>query len=255
IEIFSYKDFQQIGEMNVRLGSLVKYGEVVDDLFKWLYKIVGQRILLGIENNSIGKAIVEHLLFHVNNFNYIPHIYKDLRKSEIPGQNVDMAEHEYGINTNARTKELMVSLFYDAIVEDPSRIKSQDLIGQMSAIQRSNRGTIKSDTFSDMFMAACFCAYVRKMTHLQIAPLLEYSNVQISQNFFSSIKSTAELMNTKLIIQADNKNQISSFIDKPRTVQEDEMLTHQYHQQQKSGDDQITTDDWRTFMPIISPFD
>jgi len=41
--------------MNVRLGSLVKYGEVIDDLFKWLYKIVGQRILLGIENNSIGK--------------------------------------------------------------------------------------------------------------------------------------------------------------------------------------------------------
>ena len=118
-----------------------------------------------------------------------------------------------------------------AIIEDPSRIKSQDLIGQMSAIQRSNRGTIKSNTFSDMFMAACFCAYVRKMTQLQIAPLLEYSNVQISQNFFSSIKSTAELMNTKLIIQADNKNQISSFIDKPRTVQEDEMLTHQYHQQ------------------------
>ena len=166
-----------------------------------------------------------------------------------------MTEHEYGINTNARTKELMVSLFYDAIIEDPSRIKSQDLIGQMGAIQRSNRGTIRSSTFSDMFMAACFCAYVRKMTQLQIVPLLEYSNVQISQNFFSSIKSTAELMNTKLIIQADNKNQIGSFIDKPRTVQEDEMLTQQYHQQQKSGDNQITNDDWRTFMPIISPFD
>jgi hypothetical protein len=109
-----------------------------------------------------------------------------------------------------------------------------------------------------MFMAACFCAYVRKMTQLQIAPLLEYSNVQISQNFFSSIKSTAELMNTKLIIKSDNKNQISSFIESPKTAQEDDMLTQQYQQQiqNKAPNSQITDDnDWRTFMPIISPFD
>ena len=53
-----------------------------------------------------------------------------------------------------------------------------------------------------MFMAACFCAYVRKMTILQILPLLDYSNAQISQNFFSNIKSAAEMMNTKLIIQS-----------------------------------------------------
>jgi len=46
-------------------------------------------------------------------------------------------------------------------------------------------------------MAACFCAYVRKMTQLQIMPLLDYSNAQISQNFFSSIKTAAEMMNTK----------------------------------------------------------
>lgn len=154
VEIFSYKNFNQVAEMNVRLGSLVKYGEVIDDLFQWIYKIVGQRILLAIENNSIGKAIVEHLLYHVKTFNYIPYIYKDLKKSEIPGQSIDMTEHEYGINTNARTKELMVSLLYDAIVEDPSRIKSQNLIGQMSAIQRSNRGTIRSDGFSDRHIVA-----------------------------------------------------------------------------------------------------
>jgi len=254
VEIFSYKDFNQVGEMNVRLGSLVKYGEVIDDLFKWLYKIVGQRILLGIENNSIGKSIIEHLLYHVTDFNYIPYIYKDLRKNEIPGQPIDMTSHEYGINTNVRTKELMVSLFYDAVVEDPSRIKSQSLIGQMSAVQRSNRGTIRSSTFSDMFMAACFCAYVRKMTQLQIMPLLDYSNTQISQNFFSSIKTVAEMMNTKVIIQADNKKQVGQIIERPRTVQEDEMLTQQY-QQPKIDTGNAIVDDWRTLMPIISPFD
>jgi hypothetical protein len=154
IELFSYRDFEQIAEANVRLGSLTKYGEVIDSLFKWLYKIVGARILLCIENNSIGKAIVEHLLYHVLDFNYMPYIYRDLKKSEIPGQAIDMTEHEYGINTNSRTKELMISLLYDALKDQPSRLKSQDLIGQLSSIQRSNRGTIRSSSFSDKNIVA-----------------------------------------------------------------------------------------------------
>jgi hypothetical protein len=254
IEVFSYKNFNQVAEMNVRLGSLTKYGEVVDSLFRWLYKIVGARIILCIENNSIGKSIVEHLLYHVKDFNYLPHVYKDLKKSEIPGQAIDMQDHEYGINTNTRSKELMVSLLYDSLKEFPSRLKSQDLIAQMSSIQRSNRGIIKSSGYSDMFMASCFCAYVRKMTELQILPLLDFSNAQISQNFFQSIKSAADMMNTKLIIQSDNKNQVSEFITRPKTVQEDEALTQQY-QQDSSKQDTIQGEDWRIFMPIFSPFD
>jgi len=249
VEIFSYKDFQQIAELNVRLGSLFKYGEVVDDLFKWLYKIVGPRILLGIENNSIGKAIIEHLLYHVKDFNYIPYIYKDLRKKEFPGQSIDMENHEYGINTNTRTKDLMVSLLHNLITEDPTRIKSQDLIAQMSAIQRTNRGVIKSSSFSDMFMAACFCAYVRKMTFIQIAPLLDYSNIEISQNFFSNIKSTAQMMNTKLLISPNEINKVNI-----KTVNDDDLLT--LHSNQQIKNKQLNfEEDWTMFMPIISPFD
>jgi len=40
VEIFSYKDFNQVGEMNVRLGSLVKYGEVIDDLLNGFIKLL-----------------------------------------------------------------------------------------------------------------------------------------------------------------------------------------------------------------------
>jgi len=107
-----------------------------------------------------------------------------------------------------------------------------------------------------MFMASCFCAYVRKMTQLQILPLLDFSNVQISQSFFENIKSAAEMMNTKLIIQSDNKNQVSEFITRPKTAQEDEALTQQLHNQvYGKQDNQIQAEDWRMFMPIISPFE
>lgn len=102
-----------------------------------------------------------------------------------------------------------------------------------------------------MFMAACFCAYVRKMTQLQIAPLLNYSNEQITQNFFSNIKSVAELMNTKLILQNDSNKDIVTI---SKTANEDELLTQQshYHHHDDNNDD---NDNWRVFMPIISPFD
>ena len=254
IEIFSYKNFEQVAEMNVRLGSLVKYGEVVDDLFQWLFKIVGQRIHLAIENNSIGKAIIEHLLYHVKNFNYIPYIYKDFKKNEIPGQQTDKSKRGYGVETNVRTKELMVSLLYDLIIEEPSRIKSQNLIGQLGTIQRSNRGTIRSSGFSDMFMAASFCAYVRKMTYLETAPLLDYSNVQIAHNFFSSIKTAAEMMNTKLIISSQN-SPFGNITNELKTANDDELLTQQNHEQVYHKNDRIMEDDWRIYMPIISPFD
>ncbi len=256
LEVFSYKNFEQIAESAVRLGSLAKYGEVVHSLFQWLYKIVGPRIILCIENNSIGKAVIEHLLYHIRDFNYISYIYKDFKKKEIPGQPINMQDHEYGINTNTRTKELMVSLLYDLLKEEPTRIKSQDLIGQLSAIQRSNRGTIRSSGFSDMFMAACFCAYVRKMTMLQILPLLDTSNVQIAQNFFNVIKTAADMMNTRLIIRGESPEQSSALAVKPRTIEEDELLTQQFSQELRNKEDNlIKGEDWRIFMPILSPFD
>ena len=85
-------------------------------------------------------------------------------------------------------------------------------------------------------------------------PLLDFSNVQISQNFFQTIKSAADMMNTKLIIQSDNKNQVSEFITRPRTVQEDDALTQQFQQQNQQGSG-LTSEDWRIFMPIMGPLD
>jgi hypothetical protein len=139
----------------------------------------------------------------------------------------------------------MVSLMYDAVNEQPSRIKSADLIGQLSSIQRSNRGTIKTSGYSDMFMAGCFCSYVRKMTELQILPLLDYSNQQISQSFFNNIQTAAQMMNTKLLIK-DNSAAPSAIV---KTSVEEELLDKQIHSNKIQGDD------WRIFMPIISPFD
>ena len=225
--------------MNVRLGSLTKYGQTIDSLFRWLYKLVGSRIILCIENNSIGKAIVEHLLYHVQDIDYTSFIYREKDKDGKP-------KDEFGIATNTGSKELMVSLLYDSIKDRPDSLHSQNFIGQLSGIIRTARGTIKSSSYSDMFMAAAFCAYVRKLTSLDILPRLNYSNEQLQVGFYNTIKTAAEMMNTRLLINdADKRSNSSNLI---RTAKEDEMITTQMYTDVKKDEED---NDWRIYMPIF----
>ncbi len=193
IEIFTFKNFEQIAEINVKLGSLTKYGELVDDVFQWLYRQVGERIILCIENNSIGKAIVEHLQYHPRQktFNYLPFIYKEDKSKEL------------GINTNSKTKQLMIACLYQEIKENPSIVKSEDLIAQLSTIERTNSGTITSKSYSDLFMASCFCAYVRKQKSLEIMPLLKYSSEDLSKQLYSEITDAAKYCDPKTKVKED----------------------------------------------------
>ena len=59
IEVYSYRDFVQVAEANFKLGHLLKYGEIIDAIFRYFRSLVGDRIILCIENNSIGKAPIE----------------------------------------------------------------------------------------------------------------------------------------------------------------------------------------------------
>lgn len=196
IEIFSYKDFEQIAELKVRLGSLTKYGDIVDKTFKWLYKLVGSRIILCVENNSIGKSIIEHLTEHVTDFNYLPFLYKEKDRKD------------YGINTNNKTKDLMISFLYELITETPSCVKSNELIGQLHTIERTNGGIVSSRSFSDMFMAACMAAYGRKMTLLDIMPKLTFSNAQLENQLKEHVKLISTLANPRMDFE-NNSNIIT----------------------------------------------
>lgn len=168
IEIFSYKKFIQVGEYFGRVGSLTKYSEIVEEVINFVSRKSNNRFVLAIENNSIGTAVVEHL----ENKNYGSFIYSDKHDKFISG-----------ISTSSKSKDTMISLFYDYINHNPSNIKSSDLINQLSIIEKKPNGSIssKSGHNDDLFMASCFCAYVKKMTILEIEPLLNYSQEEISK--------------------------------------------------------------------------
>ena len=56
---------------------------------------------------------------------------------------------EWGINTNARTKPLMVSECYSHINEHPQTFHSQDLVNQLNSLERNNAGQVTSKAYTE----------------------------------------------------------------------------------------------------------
>jgi len=192
IEIYQYSNFEQVGEFVARIGSLTKYSEVVKDVVKYLYKIINKRMLIGIENNSMGIAIVESLE-NDNKFDYVQFLYRPDPKK--PGG----ALKEYGINTNTTTKDKMISIYYDYITSDSSLLHSAELISQLSIIEKKSNGSISAQTgqHDDLFMASCFCALMKKDRQLEIEPLININTSKFAKHQDELIKS---------IIEVDHKN-------------------------------------------------
>jgi len=196
IEIFSYSDFIQIGEYFGRLGSITKYSKVLMEIVKFLYSLIGDRIILCIENNSIGSAVIEDLENADDDFDYLQYVYtpKPISNKSKDGNliRVQKMPPQFGINTNSNSKSKMVSFLYDYFTKSPNCIKSSDLINQLNVIERGVNGSIRAQHpyHDDIFMAAALCAYIRKLSSLEYEPLLGVSTFkqQIQQtNMYKSL--------------------------------------------------------------------
>lgn len=150
----------QVGEFFGRLGSLTKFSDIVKDIIEYICNETNNRVLVSIENNSIGSAIIENLEnFSSNSFNYTKYLYVEESQRD---------QYKYGINTNMKTKDQMISIFYDYINGEPKLIKSNELITQLSIIEKRSNGSVsaKFGHHDDLFMASCLCAYAKKKTIL-----------------------------------------------------------------------------------------
>jgi len=199
IEIFSYANFIQVGEFFGKLGSLTKYSEILMALTKYLAKIMDNKIILCIENNSIGAAIVENLenasSDPEHNFDYMKYVYTptETTKSKSKDTIVEKVKiiQAEGINTNTKSKSSMVSFLYDYLIDNPECVKSADFISQLNIIERRANGSIgaQSGHNDDLFMAAALCAYVRRLSILEFEPLLQTSTIQTQQTQMAQYQS------------------------------------------------------------------
>ena len=140
IEVYSFKDFEQIGELAIRLGSLSQYSDIVMAAANYFADKTGGRILLCIENNSIGKAIVEA----VAESNLVYYMFHEKEKVDQHG-----IVTEWGINTNGRTKPIMVAECYSHINEHPQTFHSQELTDQLNSLERNNAGQVTSKAYTE----------------------------------------------------------------------------------------------------------
>ena len=168
IEIYGYRDFEQIAEYHGRLGSLTKFLDIVKAVVDYLVPIMGDRIILAIENNSIGSSIIEGLEEDKNP------VYTRLIYTSDPKKGS-------GINTNAKSKPIMVSEMYDQIVKNSKIVNSSPLINQLSVIEKRANGTVAAQrgAHDDLFMASSFCAYVKKISVLEFESKIGLTNREI----------------------------------------------------------------------------
>ena len=96
---------------------------------------------------------------------------------------------EWGVSTNARTKPIMVAESYFWVNNSPEMFHSQELVDQLNSLERNNAGQVSSRSYSDMFMATCFCAYVRKMKELEILPQLQVSADEVQQQNINTVST------------------------------------------------------------------
>lgn len=203
IQVFGFREFNQIAELSQKFGSYFDFGEAIHHVFQWLYSQIGGRIILSIENNTIGQAPIEYLTKHINTFNYIPFLDRDVDKS-------GALKDEFGVKTTGMTKPLMVGCLVETINENISGFKSQNLINQFGAIEKTASGTFKSKVSTDLFMASCFCAYTRKRRAMEILPQIQFSNVQLQQQVYNTVKTAASVASPKDYISF--KDKLSSII-------------------------------------------
>lgn len=114
--------------------------EIVLEVAKYFSEKANNRILLCIENNSIGKSIVEDIV----DSNFVYNLYHDKDKIDKHG-----IVTEWGISTNARTKPIMVSEAYFHINNSPQNIHSQELVNQLNSLERNNAGQVSSRSYTD----------------------------------------------------------------------------------------------------------
>ncbi len=115
-------------------------------------------------------------------------------------------DSNYGINTNVRTKSIMVSSLYDYLVENPKAAKSSDFISQLNIIERKSNGSISAQygKHDDLFMAAALCAYVRRISALDIEPLLGLSTFENQQLYTDPYKQVLDIGKKDYVDIANN---------------------------------------------------
>lgn len=148
IEVVEFETMEQVFEFKGKL-AVKKFADIV----KTCAKILPHNLII-IENNSYGNQVVEELEFddeyHFNIF------------GEYKGPPNGEKEFIPGVNTNAKTRPLMLDALYTYVSENPEVIKSERLAMELLGLT-NKRNRVEADVGSndDLALSYAFICYCR----------------------------------------------------------------------------------------------
>lgn len=145
IQVVRYPDLVQVEEFVGKL-TIPKLKEEIINLTKKY-----NNSLLIIENNSYGTQLTQEL-------SEMDDVSDKLYYTKVLDSTGKVTKLIPGLNTNAKTKPLMMESLYWTIKENPKRVKSEILILELIGL----RNNLKSDSLTDTLMAISFTYYVSK---------------------------------------------------------------------------------------------
>lgn len=204
IEVWDFEEFNQVAEFRGKL-------EVFDfcSVMHTVNKLYPNNQFV-VENNSYGNQVVETLSRSPEKFNL--YVGKDARiKKKIFHPNRKLP---YGLNTNSKTRPLIMDALYTYIVERPDRVKSKLLALELMALVNkagASSSRVEADVGSndDLCLATGFISYVRMYD-----PPLGMSP-HIKTNMVDDIIDTVAYNDDVIVQRGDRpvitRNQVSQF--------------------------------------------
>ena len=179
IQVFEYESLHQILEFKGKL-AVKRFSEVL----KLCCKMCPHNLVI-IENNSYGNQVIEELRFDQNHhFN----IFGELR-GKGKGQTF-----MYGLNTNMRTRPLIVDALYHYVTDNPSIIKSERLAFELlSLTDKTNR--VEADEGFNDDLAFGFICYVRHYCRAAMGNTDDVYNIDEANVFEDGVSLLSNMNN------------------------------------------------------------
>ena len=157
------KDGQPIGEWHGRFSVVKRFSQLVKIMIQALNLIHGlnpKTLVVAVERNSIGKAVVEELLYDESSFDYGEYLFGEFINDE----------KVYGIYTsnsgsamNPGKRDKMFQMLMTFVNEQPFKLHGRLLINELRNLEQKQNGRIEAskNQHDDVVMAWNFCLYAR----------------------------------------------------------------------------------------------
>jgi hypothetical protein len=149
---------EEVGSWHGKFSVVKRFAVVVKSLIRGLnelHALDDDNLIVIIERNSFGLGVVEDLIYDDDTFDYASYLYyfTQANGDRIPG-----------MQTNAKSRDMMFNLLLSAINEIPERAVSTLLQEELRNLEQKNSGRFEATqgAHDDAIMAYNFCLYVRR---------------------------------------------------------------------------------------------